>query len=334
VHILSPMGGGSARARGRIAWRSFLTATTLAALGVVAPASVSGSFAEFASCEYVEAGPPGPVGNRLEIAAFASQLEMFRKGERIMVRSPGTNCARFAPTVTNVDAIVLRGESIVIDERGGLFAPGASRGKGTIEISVYGSRVALEGTPGRDGIAAATLADGHIAIDVNRGNGSVPDYDLDLRQGIPKVLMLKGVEGPDRLDATKLTGMGDAGLKHVLRLFGDDGDDTILGGDGAEFRVSDGRGDDLVRTGAGDDSITLGRGHDTVYGGSGDDDISYDVFERFTGTPPDPSDRLFGGAGDDYLSDVNRHSDLLRCGPGHDRAEPEPHDRPAADCER
>ena len=316
--------------------RSSLAAVALASLVIVAPVDASGSAADLGSCEYVEAGPPGPVGNRLEVVASSSQLEIFRKGERILVRSPGSNCGKVTATVTNLDAIVLRGESVVIDERGGLFAPGAGgeRGEGEIEISVYGERLILEGTPRRDGIAAATLADGQIAIDVNHGSEGPSDYDIGLGEGIPKVLMLKGAEGADGVDATKLTGMGDPWLKHVIRLFGDDGDDVILGGAGAEFRISDGRGDDLVRAGAGDDSVTLGRGRDTVYGGTGDDEISYDVFERFTGTPADPSDRLFGGLGNDYLGDVNRHSDLLRCGPGHDRAEPESHDRPAADCER
>ncbi|HET7506808.1 MAG TPA: calcium-binding protein [Solirubrobacterales bacterium] len=302
---------------------------------MTAATAVSGSSSEVDSCEYVEAGSPGPAGNRLEVSSTFSELEIFRKGDRIVVRAPGVHCIGGPATVSNLDSIVLRGENVVIDERGGLFAPGASGegGGAEIEIAVYSKRLTLEGRPRADSIAAATLGNGQVSVDVDRDAAS-SDWDIALREGIPALLMLKGAEGPDRVDAKRLTGMGDAHLEHVIRLFGEDGDDTILGGPGAEFRISDGRGDDLVRSGPGNDSVTLGRGHDRVYGGGGDDEISYDVYERFTGTPADPSDRLFGGPGDDYLGDLNRHSDLLRCGPGRDRVEPESKDRPAADCER
>lgn len=305
-----------------------LTFTCFAASGGAAPPE--------AHCTLVEAGPPGPAGNRLEVVA-GGELHVFRgQGGRIAVSYAGPACTGGPFTVHGIDTMVLEGSPVAVHEDRGVFAPGAtSDGPGSrIEIIARGDRIEYEGTERGDRIAAATLSNGRVALDLNRRAGMKPDYDLIVGAGVPSLLRIKSGEGDDLIDARGLTGMGDPQLRRRIRLDADEGDDTVFGSRGVEWRLEDGPGDDLIRSGGGDDEVSMGRGHDTVYGGRGADFISYDVFERFTGSPPDPRDRLFGGPGDDLIADVNRHSDLIRCGSGIDRVIPERWDHPAADCER
>jgi hemolysin type calcium-binding protein len=280
-------------------------------------------------CEVVEAGPPGAAGNVLRVEVDG-ELGVYRSsGGRIRLHYVGPRCPG-PVAVGDVDRMVLAGSPVELSEAHGRFAPDASGSE--IEIHVSTERLEYAGTSGDSRIGAATLSSGQVALDLDGRPGGQPEYDLfaDRR---PVVLRVAGGRGDDLIDARRLTGMGDPQLHRRTRLEGNAGDDTLLGSPEVEWRLKDGGGDDLVRTGGGDDEISLGRGRDTVHGGAGDDVISYDVAERFTGTPPDARDRLFAGQGNDLLSDLNRHSDLIRCGPGRDHVAPERHDLPAADCE-
>ena len=151
---------------------------------------------------------------------------------------------------------------------------------------------------------------------------------------LPNLLRIYGGSGSDMIDARRVRRIGDRKERHKLWLVGERGRDTIIGSPRAEQRIEDGAGDDLVRAGGGDDDVWMGLGHDLVFGGGGDDELGYTVYERFGGIPPDYPDRIFGGPGNDRLEDFNRHSDLLRCGPGHDEAQRGRHDHPGADCEK
>ena len=71
-----------------------------------------------------------------------------------------------------------------------------------------------------------------------------------------------GNAGNDRLDASMLTA--------AMFLFGQDGDDTVIGGAGNDT-ILGGNGDDLLWGGAGNDILQGGPGNDTFYGGAGDD---------------------------------------------------------------
>lgn len=311
------------------------TAGFLALLALACPAA--GSSAPFTSerCELVEAGPPGPPGNVLRVVVDG-ELGVYRGGGgRILLHYVGPRCPD-PVTVRDVDRMELAGSPVEVSEAHGRLAPGASLEESGSEIKIHvrTDRLEYTGTSGDSRIAAATLSNGQVALDLDRRPREQPDYDLFDSNGRPVVLRVAGGRGDDLIDARHLTGMGDPQLHRRIRLEGNAGDDTLLGSPNVEWRLKDGGGDDLVRTGGGDDEVSLGRGRDTVYGGAGEDVISYDVFERFTGTPPDPSDRLFAGRGDDLLSDRNRHSDLIRCGPGRDHVAPERRDHPAADCER
>lgn len=278
----------------------------------------------------IETGSPGPTGNVLRVVVDG-ELGVYRgSGGRILLHYVGPRCSG-PVAVRNVDRIELAGSPVEVSEAHGRFAPGASGSE--IEIHVSTDRLEYTGTSGNSRIAAATLGNGQVALDFDRGPGARPNYDLFVSNGRPAVLRIAGGRGDDLIDARRLTGMGDPQLHRRIRLEGNAGDDTLFGSPNVEWRLKDGGGDDIVRTGDGDDEVSLGRGRDQVYGGAGDDVISYDVFERFTGTPSDPSDRLFAGRGDDLLSDRNQHTDLIRCGPGRDHVAPERHDHPAADCE-
>ena len=84
------------------------------------------------------------------------------------------------------------------------------------------------------------------------------------------------------------------------RLFGGDGDDTIYGNAGND-QIFAGFGDDTVYGGFGADNLRGGGGHDTIFGNHGSDFIDAgdgdDIVRAGNG-----SDTVFGGAGDDDLN--------------------------------
>ncbi|HEU5063830.1 MAG TPA: hypothetical protein VFT79_11880 [Solirubrobacterales bacterium] len=307
----------------------------LAALLAVGGAGGVAGFVED-RCEYARAGPPGPQGNRLVVHGIGYVI-VRREGAEIKVHYNGPRCTGGRATVWNTDRIFVRaeGEEASIDESEGRFAPGATRERrrSEIEITVRG-RLEYRGGDGRDEAVARTLRDGRVGIDLNGSAGGRTDYEIVSARKPPAVLKLRGGGGPDLIDTRGLTNMGDYQLRRVIRLFGEGGDDKIFGGPGMEWRLKDGSGDDLVRAGGAFDEVSVGRGHDTVYGGRGGDNIEYSVWERFSGTPPDVSDRFYGGPGNDDISDFNRHRDFISCGPGRDRYQREPRDPPGRSCEQ
>lgn len=308
------------------------------ALGAMLLPSGAGGVVRFPEdrCEYIQAGPPGPTGNRLAVFGF-SYVYVRRDGPRIEVAYHGPRCTGPQATIWNTDRIFIRseGEEVVVDESEGRLAPGATaeRHSPEIEIAVSG-RIEYQGGDGRDEAVASTLKDGRIGIDLDpAADRGKREYDLVSTHKPPAVLKLRGNGGPDLISTRGVTNMGDLRLRRVIRLFGGPGNDTILGGPHAEWRIRDGHGDDRVHGGGGFDEILTGRGRDTVFGGKGPDLIEYGVWERFSGRPPDVSDRFYGGPGDDSISDYNRSRDFIDCGPGRDRYQREPRDPPGRDCE-
>jgi len=275
-------------------------------------------------CTFRREGPPGPAGNRLFVFAEYT-VGLLRRGDEIRVSYAGPRCKGPKPTIWNTDLIVVEargGEGVFINEHRGRIEQGGAR------VRIRSRRLDYLGTPGRDRIVAGMTRDGHVGLDlVPSRPGSRHKYDLVFPEGIPRTLRLYGENGRDLIDARRLRRMGDRHERHKLWLVGEHGRDTLLGSPGAETRIEDGAG-------AGNDEVWMGLGHDLVFGGTGNDSLEYAVYERFTGIPADVPDRLFGGPGQDRLSDLNRRPDLLRCGPGRDEAVREPRDRPAADCEK
>lgn len=109
-------------------------------------------------------------------------------------------------------------------------------------------------------------------------------------------------------------------------------DDTLLGGDGADF-LHGSAGHDVLDGGADNDTLDGGTGHDTLLGGSGDDALSggrendslsggdgNDTLDGGSGT-----DTLAGDAGDDILTG-GRDNDILSGGDGDDTMDGGSHD--------
>lgn len=291
------------------------------------------------SCEYVEAGPPGPRGNEL-VVIDPYTLNLWRKGERIVVGNGGPRCEGGVPTVHNLDRIVVHagGEGFGFLGRRGRLGPGATpeKGRSEIELTVYAHRIDITGTTGGDSIVARTRSGGLTSFDLDRGEGpDAHDFDIALFARSPGI-WIEADDGNDRIDARGLTeAVRRDRLRPAFRLEGGHGEDTIIGGEEGEEIKGDG-GDDLIFAGRGDDLIDIGHGRDRAYGGPGADSVGYEGYERFTGWVADVPDHLYGGPGDDYLNDLNHVLDTIRCGPGRDYVELGriSRDRAGPDCEQ
>lgn len=327
------MGGLSAKTRAGAALvcaALLLSATATAAAAARLPGE---------RCEYVEAGPPGPRGNRLVFHGYADPV-LVRHGEEIELRQrAGLGCTGPRPTVRNLDRIVIdtEGGSLTLDERGGRLSPGATGERRGSEIEIFvreTSELRVYGGPRRNAISLRTRPDGDYGINLDLGaDRRRPDDEVRIAGDGFKTIGVHGEQGDDLIDARRLTGIGDNEyLTSRVRLLGGAGDDTVLGGPGQE-ELKDGPGDDLIRAGPGNDAVELGRGSDVAYGGAGDDALSYEFLGRGPRRHADAADRLYGGPGDDVLSDKNRAADLLDCGPGRDRVEGERLDPLGPGCE-
>jgi Ca2+-binding RTX toxin-like protein len=128
----------------------------------------------------------------------------------------------------------------------------------------------VAGTSGADTVTATTDGTDVAVAGVTPGLGlrltAVPALEVDLG------------EGDDHFSAT-----GNIAALTSLRLDGGGGNDTLLGGNGA----------DLMIGGTGDDVLDGNQGSDTVLAGANDDVVQWD--------PGDGSDIVEGQAGNDRL---------------------------------
>jgi Ca2+-binding RTX toxin-like protein len=186
-------------------------------------------------------------------------------------------------TTTTTDSIAIEGavgttETLVIDERGGFFGPGATPESNTPEIEIAtelgdaSDRVIVYGTEDRDVMAAgqsgfATSGDGDVDITF-----SPSAFDLEVH--------LLG--GDDHFDGR---GTGGAGLKFL-------GDLVVTGGAGNETLLRSGSGADSIDGGPGNDVLEGGEGNDVLLGALGDD----------TMTGGGENDTLDGGPGIDTFN--------------------------------
>ena len=100
------------------------------------------------------------------------------------------------------------------------------------------------------------------------------------------------------------------------RIIGDAGNDTLYGGEDADW-IEGGAGDDTILGGAESDLIYGGEGDDTLYGEEGADDLhGGEGADQIMGDEGD--DTLSGGAGDDLLYG-NADDDTIYGGAGDDR---------------
>jgi Ca2+-binding RTX toxin-like protein len=188
-----------------------------------------------------------------------------------------------AATTTNTDSISITGavgtvETLVLDQRGGFFGPGATPEFNTPEIEMAvnlgdtNDRVIVYGTEERDYMAAG-----------QNGLATSEDGDLDISFS-PNVFNLEVhlLGGDDHFDGR---GTGGAGLLFL-------GPITLTGGDGAEDLLRTGSGNDVIDGGPGDDLLDAQAGNDVLRAGPGDD--------KLTGSGG--SDSIDGGAGRDTMN--------------------------------
>jgi Ca2+-binding RTX toxin-like protein len=212
-----------------------------------------------------------------------------------------------AATAANTDSISIRGavgtsETLVLDQRGGFFGPGATPESNTSEIEIStqlgdaSDRVVIYGTEGADFTAAG-----------QNGFATSTDGDVDITFA-PSTFQLEVhlLGGSDHFDAR---GTGGAGLHYLgpLVATGDYGNETLIRGGSAVDSLDGGPGRDIlegqdgadfIRGGPGDDSMT--GGGDSLDGGSGGDVFNgNDGDDTFVAQDDEVDASLSGGAGSD-----------------------------------
>ncbi len=175
----------------------------------------------------------------------------------------------------------------------------------------------LHGEAGRDAIYGATGDDWLLGDDGD-----------DFLSGGPNDDYVDGGAGNDDLFGGSGNDWLLAGTGYLGRVYGDDGDDVLVGSDegGDDPDLLDAtRFGDLLDGGAGDDTILGLGGADVVSGGAGSDFIDGGVHGDLVHGGGD-DDRIYGGLGNDQLEgdagddllDGEWGMDLLRGGAGRD----------------
>ncbi|MCC6640239.1 MAG: right-handed parallel beta-helix repeat-containing protein, partial [Deltaproteobacteria bacterium] len=175
----------------------------------------------------------------------------------------------------------------------------------------------LQGEEGRDAIYGATGDDWLVGDDGD-----------DFLSGGPNDDYADGGAGNDDVFGGAGNDWLFAGTGMLGRVFGDDGNDVLVGSDegGDDPNLADStRFGDLLDGGGGDDTILGLGGADSIFGGSGNDFIDGGVHGDLVHGGGD-DDRVYGGLGDDQLEgdsgddllDGEWGTDLLRGGAGRD----------------
>jgi Ca2+-binding RTX toxin-like protein len=153
-----------------------------------------------------------------------------------------------------------------------------------------------------------------VIVDVLALRPAATEVRADLTSGAPAAPALTAT-APLRIRTGKpcgltiradRTGRGTSGGDRII---GGAHDDYLIGRAGDDCLTGRG-GDDVLGGGDGDDDLAGGPGRDLVRGDAGDDYLD--------GGRGD--DRFEAGPGNDRLDAVDGRHDLVRCGPGTDRA--------------
>jgi Ca2+-binding RTX toxin-like protein len=266
-----------------------------------------------ATCVYLDAGPPGPEGNELQITEpNFGNVAVRRSGNQILAidQTAGPNgqtvdCAGPASTVQNIDLVhvtVVSGEAtdytyFSLDETGGMLEPGATPendGQSEIEVQVDPSSatevpalwVKLIGQPGPD----QQVVDDQQRTLIADLDGAEPTRDPELTATDASFLEIFAGPGDDRISVP-----GSQAFEHST-IKGQDGND-VLSANGAD--IFGGPGDDVIQGGWFGEFFSGNAGNDRIFGGKG-------------------PDHLKGGPGRDHLNG-GPASDVLRGGPGKDK---------------
>jgi Ca2+-binding RTX toxin-like protein len=186
-------------------------------------------------------------------------------------------------TATNTNSISIAGsvgttERLTLDQRTGLFGPGATAEFNTPEIEIATSlgdltdTVAFFLTSGNDFVAA-----GQNGFALNTDG----DVDVTFSPSAHR-LEVYALEGDDYINGR---GEGGAGLRFL-------GPMVIDGGSGSDWLIRGGAQGDLLTGGPGNDRLEGQDGADDIDGGSGDDYVSGGAHD----------DELTGGSGSDEFA--------------------------------
>jgi Ca2+-binding RTX toxin-like protein len=225
-------------------------------------------------------GPPPPNPNPVTECNFGGgvatatiapgkQATLKVSGGQILFGAPAVACG--GATTSNTDQIVVAGatgtkETLVIDLRGGLLAPGATaEGAGASEIE---TNVNLHDAT--DVVRAIARGPGGFLVAGGGGIAFNHDGDVDVTIAPKPILIsLRGGSGADRLSAAGGHGTGGP-FAGVAELRGGGGRDILLGGRGND-QMWGGAGVDRLRGGLGRDRLRGDRGADYLWGGRGKD---------------------------------------------------------------
>jgi Ca2+-binding RTX toxin-like protein len=287
------------------------------------------------TCEYDEAGAPGPAENVLAIETTDTRegATVARSGAAIRVRAARTGalvtCSGPAPTVTNLDSITFNGKrqgaALVIDHRGGPFAPGATAEGGNdseieFDLTTRRGRVVFVGTGGSDTFAFGEIPRGgpnskrDPAANLNQTTELAKDADV-IMNGVATIVVRLG-GGSDVTSGRGGVEFAGPVQSASFDVRGGPGGDFITGGGRADLLVGGG-GPDLLRGDGGGDRVLGGAKRDRLVGGGGGD------FLKGGGG----RDRALAGAGDDRLALKDGVRDFARCGPGRDGGRADRKDR-------
>jgi Ca2+-binding RTX toxin-like protein len=280
-----------------IAHRSIPAAAGMlaAALAVVLPASPA---AASATCSFDDAS--GTMSISMPADGDAVPIFTQLNGD-ISFNFEAGRCGDSAtqPTVTNTDRIVVTGDagrqelSVLLAD--GPLAPGATDEAGAsdeieVDIDLGGGtddRVIFYGS-----FAAEQFRISPEGINANAGEVDGQDVDVTLT-GV-EILEVFASRGADVVDATGYAG--------IVRLFGQEGNDTLYGGLGLAIdtsKLDGGTENDRLVGGPGIDRMNGFYGNDTLLGNGGDD-----LFE--TGALADGADTIKGGPGVDGVTYLPR----------------------------
>lgn len=164
-------------------------------------------------------------------------------------------------------------------------ASGAAAGDLIEVVPGFPDYIQVNGTNACDDIVLFTLCDGSIGV-VRFTGWTFCAGVIDAASAAAMPVVVVAGAGHDSIDSTQVTNLA------TVEVDAGDGDDAIYGGAACDF-VFAGAGDDTVMTAAGDDFIFAGPGsRDRLFGGAGNDSL----------TDEDGCFACHGGEGDDSIS--------------------------------
>ena len=145
-----------------------------------------------------------------------------------------------------------------------------------VEASVDAGTLRITGSPSADRIALRLSAADSNQLQVDVGDNGTADFTFN--RGTFAAIDVRAGNGADTVRIDQVNGIFTT--SEATRMYGQNGDDSLHGGTGAEVFVG-GRGDDVVDGNAGADTAFLGSGDDTFVWDQGD---GSDVVEGASGS--------------------------------------------------